>query len=223
MNRSRQSALVSESKVTTFAVPMQPEAAVYISCGTWGLVGVEVEHPVLTPAALAANFTNEGGVDGRVRLLHNVMGLWILSETVRGWECMGAPVALTALLDAAATVPPASVPLFDVNDPRFLSPGDMPARIDTWCAEHDQVAPRTRAEYARSIVESLAQAFAEAAACSPGPSRRPRSATCSCRRGPPASCRARSKSCARSWRARTDCAGTHRRHDRRSPCRLCEA
>ena len=166
MNRSRQSALVSESKVTTVAVPMQPEAAVYISCGTWGLVGVEVEveHPVLTPAALAANFTNEGGVDGRVRLLHNVMGLWILSETVRGWECMGAPVALTALLDAAATVPPASVPLFDVNDPRFLSPGDMPARIDEWCAEHDQVAPRTRAEYARSIVESLAQAFAEAAA-----------------------------------------------------------
>lgn len=163
MNRSRQSALVSESKVTTFAVPTQPEAAVYISCGTWGLVGVEVEHPVLTPAALAANFTNEGGVDGRVRLLHNVMGLWILSETVRGWERTGAPVELTALLDAAATVPPASVPLFDVNDPRFLSPGDMPARIDAWCAEHDQVAPRTRAGYARSIVESLAQAFAEAA------------------------------------------------------------
>ncbi len=146
------------------AVPMQPEAAVYISCGTWGLVGVEVEHPVLTPAALAANSTNEGGVDGRVRLLHNVRGLWILSETVRGWERTGAPVELTALLDAAATVPPASVPLFDVNDPRFLSPGDMPARIDAWCAEHDQVAPRTRAEYARSIVDSLAQAFAEAAA-----------------------------------------------------------
>ena len=163
MNRSRQSALVSESKVTTFAVPMQPEAAVYISCGTWGLVGVEVEHPVLTPAALAANFTNEGGVDGRVRLLHNVMGPWILSETVLGWERTGAPVELTARLDAAATVPTASVPLFDVNDPRFLSPGDMPARIDAWCAEHDQVAPRTRAECTRSIVESLAQAFAEAA------------------------------------------------------------
>lgn len=118
------------------AVPMQPEAAVYISCGTWGLVGVEVEHPVLTPAALAANSTNEGGVDGRVRLLHNVMGLWILSETVRGWERTGAPVELTALLDAAATVPPASVPLFDVNDPRFLSPatcrpGSTPGALST--------------------------------------------------------------------------------------------
>ncbi len=71
------------------AVPMQADAAAYISCGTWGLVGVEVEKPVLTPEALAANFTNEGGVDGRVRLLHNVMGLWILSETVRQWERAG--------------------------------------------------------------------------------------------------------------------------------------
>ncbi|WP_448256338.1 rhamnulokinase [Microbacterium aurum] len=146
------------------AVPMQPGAAVYISCGTWGLVGVEVERPVLTAAVLEANFTNEGGVDGRVRLLHNVMGLWILSETVRGWERAGKRVDLTTLLDAAAAVPPSTVALFDVNDPRFLPPGDMPARIDEWCAERGFAAPRTRAEYARSIVESLAQAFADAAA-----------------------------------------------------------
>ena len=147
------------------AVPMQAEAAAYISCGTWGLVGVEVEHPVLTPQALAANFTNEGGVDGRVRLLHNVMGLWVLSETVRGWERVeGHPIDLPTLLDSAAEVPASAVPVFDVNDPRFLPPGDMPARIDAWCAEHDVAPPRTRAEYTRSIVESLAQAFADAAA-----------------------------------------------------------
>jgi rhamnulokinase len=145
------------------AVPMQADAAAYISCGTWGLVGVEVDHLVLTPEALAANFTNEGGVDGRVRLLHNVMGLWVLSEAVRGWERQGNPVDLPTLLDAAARVPAASVPVFDVNDPRFLAPGDMPGRIDAWCAEHAVAPPRTRAEYTRSIVESLAQAFAEAA------------------------------------------------------------
>jgi rhamnulokinase len=143
------------------AVPMQPDAAAYISCGTWGLVGVEVEHLVLTPEALAANFTNEGGVDGRVRLLHNIMGLWVLSEAVRTWERQGHPIDLPTLLDAAEEVT-AGVPVFDVNDPRFLSPGDMPARIDAWCAEHGVPAPRTRAEYARSIVESLAQAFADA-------------------------------------------------------------
>ncbi|GAA5031511.1 rhamnulokinase family protein [Microbacterium fluvii] len=145
------------------AVPMQADAAAYISCGTWGLVGVEVDRLVLTPEALAANFTNEGGVDGRVRLLHNVMGLWVLSEAVRTWEREeGHRIDLPTLLDSAEEVPAASVPVFDVNDPRFLAPGDMPARIDAWCAEHDVAAPRTRAEYARSIVESLAQAFAEA-------------------------------------------------------------
>ncbi|MBN9215486.1 MAG: carbohydrate kinase [Microbacterium sp. SCN 70-200] len=149
------------------AVPMQADAAAYISCGTWGLVGVEVARPVLTTAALAANFTNEGGVDGRVRLLHNVMGLWVLSETVRGWEREGAAIDLPTLLDAAADVPASAVPVFDVDDPRFLPPrdvaGDMTTRIDAWCAEHDVAAPRTRAEYARSIVESLAQAFAQTA------------------------------------------------------------
>ena len=154
------------------AVPMETGAAAYISCGTWGLVGVEVERPILTAEARAANFTNEGGVDGRVRLLHNVMGLWLLSEAVRGWERRDAagaaggavhPIDLSALLDAAAEVPASAVPVFDVNDPRFLPPGDMPARIAEWCAEHGVAAPRTRAECTRSIVESLAQAFAEAA------------------------------------------------------------
>lgn len=148
------------------AVPMHSGTAAYISCGTWGLVGVEVERLVLTPEALAANFTNEGGVDGRVRLLHNVMGLWVLSEAVRGWERTSPdrhPIDLPTLLDAAAEVPASAVPVFDVNEPRFLAPGDMPERIDAWCAEHDIPPPRTPAEYTRSIVESLAQAFADAA------------------------------------------------------------
>ena len=142
------------------AVPMQADAAAYISCGTWGLVGVEVDHLVLTRDALAANFTNEGGVDGRVRLLHNVMGLWVLSEAVRQWERReGHRIDLPTLLDAARE---ADGVVFDVNDPRFLAPGDMTPRIDAWCAENDVAPPRTRAGYARSIVESLAQAFADA-------------------------------------------------------------
>jgi len=143
------------------AVPMDAEHAAYISCGTWGLVGVEVPRPVLSEAALAANFTNEGGVDGRVRLLHNVMGLWVLTETVRGWDRTGTAIDLSTLLAEAAVVDPATVPVFDIEDARFLPPGDMPARIDAWCAEHALRPPRTRPEYARAIVESLAQAFTE--------------------------------------------------------------
>lgn len=144
------------------AVPLTSRDAAYISCGTWGLVGVEVERPVLTETAREARFTNEGGVDGRIRLLRNVMGLWILSEAVRGWQREGEAVELGDLLEAAAAVRQ-PVAVFDVDDPRFLPPGDMPARIAAWCDEHGVAAPRSRAEIARSIVESLAQAFADVA------------------------------------------------------------
>src|SRR3954453_4878295 len=86
-------------------VPIQGPDAAYISCGTWGLVGVELESPVLTDASRAANFTNEGGVDRRVRFLTNVMGLWLLSETQRAWEREGTAEPLDRLLGSAAAVP----------------------------------------------------------------------------------------------------------------------
>jgi len=143
------------------AVPATSEDFAYISCGTWGLVGVELEHPVLTEASRAANFTNEGGVDGRVRYLHNVMGLWLLSESVREWQKEDPTLELPGLLAAAAAVE-STVPVFDANDPVFLAPGDMPARIAQWFADHGQQAPVSRAEFVRSIVESLADAFAKA-------------------------------------------------------------
>ena len=145
------------------AVPMDRRSAAFISCGTWGLVGVEVDEPVLTASALSANFTNEGGVDGRIRLLRNVMGLWILSEAVRTWERQdGRPLSLPGLLEEATAVDARTVPLFDVDDARFLPPGDMPERIRAWCVEHDVAPPRHRPTIVRSIIESLARAFAEA-------------------------------------------------------------
>jgi rhamnulokinase len=144
------------------AVPATDDHFAYISCGTWGLVGVELDEPVISEAGRAANFTNEGGLDGRVRYLHNVMGLWLLSESVRTWEEQdGETVDLGALLDAAAAVT-SPVALFDANAPEFSPPGDMPARIAEWCRVHDQPVPRSKAEFARSIIESLAHDFAAA-------------------------------------------------------------
>jgi rhamnulokinase len=143
------------------AVPMRAESAAYISCGTWGLVGVELEEPVTSDAAREANFTNEGGVDGRVRFLHNVMGLWLLSESVRWWERDGERIDLPSLLAEAAAVT-GEITVFDANDTRFMAPGDLPGRIAEWCAERGVAAPQSRAEFARSIVESLAEAFAGA-------------------------------------------------------------
>ncbi|MFJ4173120.1 rhamnulokinase family protein [Microbacterium sp. NPDC089696] len=141
------------------AVPLTSPTAAYISCGTWGLVGVELTEPVLTDAARAANFTHELGVDGRFRFLHNVTGLWLLSESVRAWEAEdGAAIDLPELLTAASAVAD-DVPLFDANDPSLSAPGDMPARIEALLGE---AAPTSRAAFARSIVESIAAAFAEA-------------------------------------------------------------
>ena len=143
------------------AVPSTRDDFAYISCGTWGLVGVELESPVLTDASRLANFTNEGGVDGRVRFLHNVMGLWLLSESVRIWEDNGQAIDLPALIAAASVV---SAGPFDAEDPRFLAPGDMPGRIAGWYSERGLAAPHTPAQFVRAIIESLAVAFTEAVA-----------------------------------------------------------
>ena len=141
------------------AVPMVAPSAAYISCGTWGLVGVELTEPVLTDAAREANFTHELGVDGRYRFLHNVTGLWLLSETVRAWEAEdGASLDLSELLAAASAVT-GDIPLFDANDPSLSAPGDMPTRIAALVRGD---APSSRAAFARTIVESIAAAFAEA-------------------------------------------------------------
>ncbi|MCV7418394.1 rhamnulokinase [Mycolicibacterium litorale] len=145
------------------AVPMRPDRSAYISCGTWGLVGVELPAPVVTDESRSANFTNEIGVEGRVRFLRNVMGTWLLSETVRQYERDGAPADLAVLLDQAAAAS-APVEVFDTDDPRFLPPGDMPARIASWYRERGLTAPDGPAETVRAIVESLAAAFAAAVA-----------------------------------------------------------
>ena len=148
-------------------VPMDPSRAAYISCGTWGLVGVELPAPVLTDAARAANFTNEGGVDGTTRFLHNVMGLWVLSETLRVWKSRGASVDLGTMLAAAAEVP-APPHLVDLNDDRFLPPGDMAVRIGEWLDERGLPQPASDLAIVRLIVESLAEHFAQAVCTAAG-------------------------------------------------------
>jgi rhamnulokinase len=146
------------------AVPLSSPNAAYISCGTWGLVGVELDTPIVSDAAREANFTNEGGVDGRIRFLHNVTGLWLLSETVRAWEQEdGEPIDLPALLAAAARAD-APVALFDANDPSLAAPGEMPPRIASLVAAAGDPVPEGRPAFARLIVESIADAFAKAVA-----------------------------------------------------------
>ncbi len=140
-------------------VPAENPNFAYISCGTWGLVGVELDAPVLTEDSRAANFTNERGVDGTIRFLRNVMGLWLLSESIRAWQLRGIPVDLVDLLRLAAELPTGG-PRFDPDDPVFLPPGDMPARIEQALTAAGDRIPDSPAGIVRSILDSLAATFA---------------------------------------------------------------
>lgn len=135
-------------------VPAADDSFAYISCGTWSLVGVELAAPVLTEASRLANFTNEGGVDGTVRYLRNVMGLWPLQECLREW---GAP-DLPALLREAAAVP-AFAAVVDLDDPVFLPPGDMVGRLTAASGRASFASP---AEVVRCVLDSLALAHRRA-------------------------------------------------------------
>jgi rhamnulokinase len=136
-------------------VPAANERFAYISCGTWSLVGVELDRPVLTEASRAANFTNELGVDGTVRYLRNVMGLWLLQECVREWGVD------TAVVLAEAAARPAGA-VIDPDDPVFLPPGDMPARIADACRRTGQPVPADPPAVVRCVVDSLADAHRRA-------------------------------------------------------------
>ncbi|MCF6471249.1 rhamnulokinase [Nonomuraea sp. MG754425] len=133
------------------AVPATGPAFAYISCGTWSLAGVELPGPVLTPESRAANFTNEAGIDGTVRYLRNVMGLWLLQECLRAWP--GSD--LGDLLKAAADERPFAA-VVNPDEPVFLPPGDMPARIAAECRRTGQLPPGSPAAYVRCVLESLA-------------------------------------------------------------------
>ena len=132
------------------AAPVRGAGAAILSSGTWSLLGVELDAPVLTEQAREFNLTNERGVDGTIRLLRNVMGLWLVQECHRHWDA-----SYDELHELAARAR-ADVPLFDPDDERFLRPGDMPALIAAACTEAGQPAPEGRGEIVRSVLTSLA-------------------------------------------------------------------
>jgi rhamnulokinase len=144
-------------------VPAQGTDFAYISCGTWSLVGMELPGPVLSETSRRANFTNETGIDGTIRYLRNVMGLWLLQESVRAWSARGAEADLGTLL-AAAAVSPALRAVVDPDDPEFLTPGDMPARIAAACRRTGQDPPADPGATVRCILDSLALAHRRALA-----------------------------------------------------------
>jgi rhamnulokinase len=125
----------------------------YISSGTWSLLGLELDRPVMNRQAQELNVTNEVGVEGKIRLLKNIAGLWLLQECRRCWKDAGAEYSYEELARMAAQAPPFGV---TINPDAFIEPGEMPAQIAAHCRRTGQEPPATHAEFARSILESLA-------------------------------------------------------------------
>ncbi|MGW7066166.1 rhamnulokinase [Streptomyces sp. NPDC054855] len=143
------------------AVPATSDNFAYICTGTWSLAGLELTAPIRTEESREANFTNELGIDGTVRYLRNIMGLWLLQECLRTWNTGAGASGLEALLLEAAAVPALRC-LVGAADPAFLTPGNMPHRIADACRATGQPAPATPAETTRCILDSLALAHRRA-------------------------------------------------------------
>lgn len=137
------------------AVPFRHRGAAYISAGTWSLVGIELDSPLITDEAFVANLTNEGGIDGTVRLLKNVNGLWLVHECQRAWAAGGEALSFEELVLLAEAAPPL-VSLMDPDEPLLMQPGSMPERIRQACAQVAQPEPTGPGAIVRCVIESLA-------------------------------------------------------------------
>ena len=137
------------------AVPTVGQDFIYLSSGTWSLMGIEVKEPIINDRSLAYNFTNEGGVAGTFRFLKNIMGLWLVQECRREWARLGRSFSYDELTQMAAGAPPFG-PLVSLGDSRFLPPGNMPQRIQRYCQDTDQAVPQTEGQIVRTALESLA-------------------------------------------------------------------
>jgi rhamnulokinase len=132
-----------------------PPSWCYLSSGTWSLLGAEVSHPIINDDTLRYNFTNEGGAAGTIRLLKNIMGLWLVQECRRTWARSGREYTyeeLTALAQAARCF----TALIDPDDSSFLAPGDMPSRLAAFCTRTGQTPPSGEGAVIRCCLESLA-------------------------------------------------------------------
>ena len=137
------------------AVPARDQDFAWISSGTWSIMGVEAIQPVINEKALEYNFTNEGGVFGTWRLSKNIMGLWLVQECRREWMRGGEEMSFDALTQQAAESE-AFLSVIDPDVAEFLHPGDMPSRIQKFCADTNQRAPQTKGQIVRVALESVA-------------------------------------------------------------------
>lgn len=140
------------------SVPVEEKDFIYISSGTWSLMGVELENPIISEAAMEYNFTNEGGAGETIRFLKNIMGLWLIQESRRQWGREGELLGFDELEKQAREAEPFRC-LIDPDYAEFASPGNMPQKIKEYCRKTGQPIPETKGAVIRCVAESLALCY----------------------------------------------------------------
>ena len=139
------------------SVPASGKNWAYISSGTWSLMGIESDKPLISKEILNLNFTNEGGVEGTTRFLKNIMGMWLLQECRRVWS-QEVNYSWNEMVDLSTLAQPFKC-LIDPDDTNFLNPADMPEAITNYCLKTGQTPPQSHGEFIRCIFESLAMKY----------------------------------------------------------------
>lgn len=140
------------------AVPTQEKEFLFISSGTWSLMGTELDAPKINAETEKYNFTNEGGINNTIRFLKNIMGLWLIQESRRQWRREGKEYSFAELEALAKAAKPFRC-FINPDDPCFVAPGDLPARVREFCERTGQYVPQTVGEIVRCIYESLAMKY----------------------------------------------------------------
>lgn len=140
------------------AVPAIGDDWAYLSSGTWSLLGVELDEPIISKESLANNFTNEGGYGKTIRFLRNITGMWLLERCRAFWKQQGVDESYETLLALAVDSPPFKC-FVNPDDPAFVNPANMPEALSAFCRRSRQPAPSTRGEFARCVLESLAMKY----------------------------------------------------------------
>lgn len=155
------------------AVPATEAPIAFLSSGTWSLLGVETDEPILTEEARKAEFTNEGGVGGRIRFLQNITGLWILQRLMSEWKARGEEQSYDAIIPQAAEVEINTI--IPVDDPEFMNPENMETALLNYCRNHALPIPQNKAEIVKCVLQSLASKYQQAVEklnrCLPSPIR----------------------------------------------------
>ncbi|WP_114298861.1 rhamnulokinase [Anaerobacterium chartisolvens] len=144
-----------DTQAAVASVPACGEDFAYISCGTWSLMGVETDSPILNDKSFSMSFTNEGGIDNKITFLKNIMGLWLIQECKRQWDREGKNLGFAAMESMAREAGPVSC-FIDPDDRLFVSPGNMPERIKRYCCDTGQYVPQSVGEVVMCICQSLA-------------------------------------------------------------------